>query len=133
MYWTDGYGLNVYCPEWIILLENNDTNIYCTISCGKSDSCIHLDVYSINGWNNVRVWSIDDAYVSYATMYCNYAYSQSYIMQSIKTVKKNRLSYHEQDEDDELSSSLLLLYFDDLFWMCLCFWFVCSILLWLIL
>eukprot|EP01083_Nonionella_stella_P010481 29829_1 len=74
-------ALSVYCPQSSVLLSPNDTMTYCEVLCGKSDSCIGLNVYSINGWNNVHVSSINDQYPSSTTMHCNPAFSQSCTMQ----------------------------------------------------
>eukprot|EP01083_Nonionella_stella_P269928 913637_1 len=79
---TDGcYALSVYCPQSSLLLSANDATTYCEVLCGKTDSCISLNVYSINGWNNAHVSSINGQSINGPTMHCNPAFSQSCTMQ----------------------------------------------------
>eukprot|EP01084_Bolivina_argentea_P141271 248252_1 len=73
------YAVSLYCP--LSIVYENNTNVYCDIQCGKTDSCISLDVYAINGWNNVHVSSINDQYPSSTTMYCDPSYVASCSMQ----------------------------------------------------
>eukprot|EP01084_Bolivina_argentea_P233001 392541_1 len=73
--------LSLYCPESSVLVDSQDNNIYCEVLCGKTDSCVDLSVYSINGWSNTRIWSVDDKFPTSATMYCNPAFISSCSMQ----------------------------------------------------
>eukprot|EP01084_Bolivina_argentea_P231358 390188_1 len=73
--------LSLYCPESSVLVSKHDTTIYCDVLCGGTQSCIGLDVHSINGWNNTRIWSIDDQFPTSAEMYCNPASTESCSMQ----------------------------------------------------
>eukprot|EP01084_Bolivina_argentea_P199498 341372_1 len=74
------YDSSIYCPS-TALMDTTDINLYSDILCGKGDSCINLDIYSINGWNNVKVSSINDQHPSSATMHCDATFSQSCSMQ----------------------------------------------------
>eukprot|EP01083_Nonionella_stella_P139941 428041_1 len=79
--WSGCNTLSLYCPQSSVLVPPSDNTIYCDLLCGKTDSCVNLNVYSINGWNNTAVWSIDDKFPTSATMYCDVAYTSSCSMQ----------------------------------------------------